>query len=106
MSVCMIWMRLTSNAPISWFPHYNVLSCGQRLELIIQKIIRGKGVYIYINETRTKICPLEFFNKYIAERPSISGPFWLPTPQFHDFLITMFWAAANDAAPILKEYDL
>jgi hypothetical protein len=34
----------------------------------------GKGVFIYINETRTKICPLEFFNKYIAERPSINGP--------------------------------
>lgn len=29
---------------------------------------RGKGVYIYINETCTKICSLEFFNKYIAER--------------------------------------
>ena len=35
---------------------------------------RGKGVYIYINETCTNICSLEFFNKYIAERPSISGP--------------------------------
>ena len=36
----------------------------------------GKDVfiYMYINETRTKICPLEFFNKYIAERPSINGP--------------------------------